>query len=263
MFFIAIILGLIEGVTEFLPVSSTGHLILFGDMLGFKGPEGKSFEIIVQLGAILAVCWCFRSRIIALATGTLLRKSQSMRLTAGIVLAVIPAMVVGAIFHHWIKAVLFNPVSVSTVLIIGGILILLIERFKPAPRTTELEQLTLSTCLKIGLCQCLALVPGTSRSGATIMGALLMRIDRKTAAEFSFLLSIPTMIAATTFQLYSDWSALTTDGLELIAAGFIVAFLSGMAVIRLLMRYIISHDFAVFAWYRIALGSLMLILLMS
>lgn len=261
MLYIAFWLGVIEGMTEFIPVSSTGHLILFGDILGFQGPPGKAFEITIQLGAILAVCWLYRKKLASTATGMLHGEARDWRFAGGVILAFLPAMVFGALFHQFIKAVLFNPVNVSVMLIIGGIAILLIERFKPPASHHTLDSLTLPLCLKIGFCQCLALIPGTSRSGATIMGALLLRLDRKTAAEFSFFLAIPTMFAATVFDLYQNWNVLNAEGAQLIVVGFVTAFVSALAVVRAVVAYIARFSFAPFAWYRIALGSVMLYLL--
>lgn len=257
----AFLLGIIEGMTEFIPVSSTGHLILFGEILGFEGPPGKVFEIVIQLGAILAICWLYRQKLSLTAIGMLHRNGQDWRFAGGILLAFLPAMVLGALFHQHIKSVLFNPVSVSVVLIIGGVAILIIERLKPAARYHHLDSLTLPLCLKIGFCQCLALIPGTSRSGATIMGALLLGLDRRTAAEFSFFLAIPTMLAATVFDLYQNWSNLNFDSAQLIAVGFLAAFFSAMIVVKAVVAYIARYSFAPFAWYRIALGGLMLYLL--
>lgn len=257
----AFLLGVIEGMTEFIPVSSTGHLILFGDILGFEGPPGKVFEIVIQLGAILAVCWLYRRKLGETAAGMLRRNRKDWRFATGILLAFLPAMIAGALLHGFIKTVLFNPINVSVMLIIGGVAILAIERYKPPARHHAPEHFSLSLCLKIGLCQCLALIPGTSRSGATIMGALLLGVDRKAAAEFSFFLAIPTMLAATVFDLYLNWGTLTFNGAGLIAVGFVTAFLSALAVVRAVVAYIARYSFTPFAWYRIALGSLMLYLL--
>lgn len=261
MLYIALLLGLIEGMTEFLPVSSTGHLILFGDILGFKGPPGKTFEIVIQLGAILAICWLYRGKLASTTVGLVRREAKDWRFTIGILLAFLPAMVAGALFHEFIKAKLFNPFSVSIALIVGGIVILLVERLRPTHRYHTIEEFSLPLCFKIGLCQCLALIPGTSRSGATIMGALLLGADRKAATEFSFFLAIPTMFAATIFGIYDNWELLSFDNLQLIAVGFIAAFISALLVVRLVVAYITKHGFAPFAIYRIILGSVMLYLL--
>ncbi|MEQ1789057.1 MAG: undecaprenyl-diphosphate phosphatase [Rickettsiales bacterium] len=261
MLFIALILGLIEGMTEFLPVSSTGHLILFGEILGFKGPPGKTFEIVIQLGAILAICWLYRAKLSSTTVGLINREAKDWRFAIGILLAFTPAMVLGALFHEVIKEHLFNPFSVSIALIIGGIIILLVERYKPKPRHQNIEDFSLALCFKIGLCQCLALIPGTSRSGATIIGALLLGADRKAATEFSFFLAIPTMFAATIFGIYDNWELLSFDNVQLIAVGFIAAFVSALLVVRWVVSYIAKHGFAPFAIYRIVLGTVMLYLL--
>lgn len=261
MLYIALLLGLIEGMTEFLPVSSTGHLILFGDILGFEGPPGKTFEISIQLGAILAICWLYRGKLAATASGLIRREAKDWRFAIGILLAFLPAMVLGALFHSFIKEKLFNPHSVSIALIIGGIIILLVERLRPTPRYHSIEEFSLPLCLKIGLCQCLALIPGTSRSGATIIGALLLGADRKAATEFSFFLAIPTMFAATAFDLFENRHLLSLDNIQLIAVGFIAAFISALIVVRWVVAYISKHGFTPFAIYRIILGSVMLYLL--
>jgi undecaprenyl-diphosphatase len=258
---IALLLGIIEGLTEFIPVSSTGHLILFGDILGFEGPKGKVFEIVIQLGAIFAVCWLYRSKIISTTVGTLKRNKQDLRFAVGLFIAFIPAMILGALLHSYIKTVLFNPVNVSIALIVGGIIILLVEKFKPQPKIQKIDDFSLPLFLKIGLCQCLALIPGTSRSGATIIGALLLGVERKAAAEFSFFLAIPTMLAATTYDVYKNWENLSLDGVQLIAVGFISAFISAMLVVKFVIGFISKHGFAPFAIYRIILGTIMLFLL--
>jgi undecaprenyl-diphosphatase len=261
MLYIALLLGLIEGMTEFIPVSSTGHLILFGDILKFQGPPGKTFEISIQLGAILAICWLYRGKLAATTSGLIKREAKDWSFAIGILLAFLPAMVLGALFHEFIKEKLFNPVSVSIALIIGGIVILLVEHFRPTPRYHTIEEFSLPLCLKIGLCQCLAMIPGTSRSGATIIGALLLGADRKAATEFSFFLAIPTMFAATVFDLYDNWKLLSLDNIQLIAVGFTAAFVSALIVVRWVVAYISKHGFTPFAIYRIILGSVMLYLL--
>ncbi|MEZ5690428.1 MAG: undecaprenyl-diphosphate phosphatase [Rickettsiales bacterium] len=261
MLFIALLLGIIEGMTEFLPVSSTGHLILFGDILGFEGPPGKTFEIVIQLGAILAICWLYRKKLTDTTVGIIQRKEKDWKFAMGILLAFLPAMVFGALFHKFIKEQLFNPTSVSIALIVGGIIILIVERYKPKPRHHTVDDFSPALCFKIGLCQCLAMIPGTSRSGATIMGALLLGADRKAATEFSFFLAIPTMFAATVFDLYTSWQYLSLDNVQIIAVGFIAAFVSALLVVRWAITFITKHGFAVFAIYRIILGGVMLYLL--
>ena len=220
---LAALLGAIEGITEFLPVSSTGHLILLVDLLGFGGPPGRVFEIAIQLGAIVAVCWAYRARLLAAAAG-LPRDPAARRFAAAVALAFLPAAAVGALAHGIIKGILFSPWVVSVALIAGGVAILMVERARPQPRVQEAEAIELRTALGIGAFQVLAMVPGVSRSGATIIGALLLRVDRPAAAEFSFFLGIPTVLGATAFDLYRNRAALDTEGVALIAVGFAAAF---------------------------------------
>lgn len=261
MLLIALFLGILEGMTEFLPVSSTGHLILFVDLLKFEGPKGKSFEIIIQLGAILAICCLYHKKLTAVITGIFTKQPSAWIFTRNIFLAFFPAIIAGGLFHKAIKLHLFNPTNVSIALLVGGIIMLLVEkRIKNTP-ITEIEDISAMSSLKIGLFQCLALIPGTSRSGATIIGALLLGVERKTAAEFSFFLAVPTMVAATAFQVYSDWNQLSSDGIQLIAIGFIAAFFSALLIVRWAINFIAKRGFAPFAWYRILLGSGMLIYL--
>lgn len=260
LFVQALAMGLIEGMTEFLPVSSTGHLILLGDIIGFEGPPGKLFEIVVQMGAILAIVLLYFQRLWSLLLG-LPRNRDAQRFAGAVLLAFLPAAVIGAFAHSFIKSALFNPTVVSLSLIWGGIAILLIEKVKPAPVIMTAEAMPLKTALAIGFIQCLAMIPGTSRSGATIMGALLLRVERKAAAEFSFFLAMPTMLGATVYDIYKNHAALTLDGVGVIAVGFVAAFLSAILVVRGLLAWLSRHGFQPFAWYRIALGSLMLILL--
>ena len=260
LFLQAAAMGLIEGMTEFLPVSSTGHLILLGDIIGFQGPPGKLFEIVVQMGAILAIVLLYFQRLWVLLLG-LPRNREAQRFAGAVLLAFLPAAVIGVFAHSFIKTMLFNPTVVSLSLIWGGIAILLIEKVKPTPTILTAEAMPLKTALAIGAVQCLAMIPGTSRSGATIMGALLLRVERKAAAEFSFFLAMPTMLGATVYDIYKNHASLTMDGVGVIAVGFVFAFLSAILVVRGLLAWLSRHGFQPFAWYRIALGSLMLILL--
>lgn len=258
----AAFLGLVEGVTEFLPVSSTGHLILLVDLLKFKGPEGKVFEIVVQLGAILAIVVLYAHTLF----GVLFRAPgdpAARRFILNILLAFLPAAVVGAVLHGFIKSVLFSPWVVCVSLILGGFAILAIERMKPRAIHTDIAEFSPRTALSIGACQILAMVPGVSRSGATIMGALLLGVERKTAAEFSFFLAIPTMLGATVYDVYKNRGNMTSDGTELIAIGFVVAFIAALLVVRGLIRFLGRHGFAPFAYYRIALGAVMLVVLVA
>ncbi len=256
-----VLIGVVEGLTEFLPVSSTGHIILAEEVLGFQGPPGKVFEIVIQLGAILAVCFLYREKIRATVQGALRREPASLRFAAAIVIAFLPAAVVGVVAHKYIKSVLFNPTVVAVALIVGGIAILAIERYAQRPRMKSLDEVDLKTALYIGLCQCLAMVPGVSRAGATIMGARVFRVDRATAAEFSFFLAMPTMIGASVYDLYKNWSLLDGHDSGVIALGFVSAFVSALLVVRPFVRFISRHGFGVFAWYRIVLGALALVLI--
>ncbi|MBV9863263.1 MAG: undecaprenyl-diphosphate phosphatase [Alphaproteobacteria bacterium] len=256
----AILLGIIEGLTEFLPVSSTGHLILADALLGIEGPESKLFDIVIQLGAILAVCWVYRDRLFAAAIGIGVNPA-AQRFVANILVAFLPAAVVGVLLYRFIKDILFSPWVVAVSLIVGGVLILVIERVRPRPRVHEVDQMRLGTALGIGCCQILAMIPGVSRAGATIMGALMLRVDRPTATEFSFFLAIPTMLGATVYDLYKNRAILSLEGSALIAIGFVVAFICALFVVRTLVGFVSRHGFAVFAWYRIALGAIALVLL--
>lgn len=298
MFLAAIFLGILEGLTEFLPVSSTGHLILAVDMLGLKMPPGKVFEISIQLGAILAICWLYRNALLSVlkallkvsandvssalklsnaseqgsssgdataltlgkpgADGVQVTPLIAARFACNIMIAFLPAAVLGLLFHHAIKEHLFNATSVSCMLILGGIAILVIERMRPQPRVFDVDHIGLNTALKIGIFQALALVPGVSRSGATIMGSLLMGLERKAAAEFSFFLAIPTMFAATLFDLLDSLHELTSGNLLMIAVGFFSAFIAALFVVRAAIAFISRYGFSIFAYYRIALGAGML-----
>ena len=257
----AALLGVLEGLTEFLPVSSTGHLILMEELIGFEGPKGKVFEIVIQLGAILAVCVLYRAKIISTVTGVARREPLAMRFAAAVVVAFLPAAVVGVAAHRYIKAMLDSPTVVAVALIVGGFAILIIERFAQRPRIKSIDDIDLKTALFIGVCQCLAMIPGVSRSGSTIMAARVFRVDRAAAAEFSFFLAIPTMIGAAFYDLYRNWSTLDWHGGGLIALGFFTAFVSALVVVGAFVRFISRHGFGVFAWYRIAIGALALALL--
>ncbi len=253
IFFTALLLGLIEGLTEFLPVSSTGHLILAGDLLGFKGPADKTFEIVIQLGAILAVCVVYWRKLRDAALG-LPSDAASRAFVRNVLLAFLPAAVIGAAAYKYIKALLESPMTVAVALVAGGVAILVIERIVKKPRVDTIEGMTAGLALQIGLCQVLAMVPGVSRAGATIMGSMLLGVDRRTAAEFSFFLAIPTMVGATALSLYKARHDLSFDGATLIAGGFVMAFLSALVVVRSFIGFIGRHGFAPFAWYRIVVG---------
>ncbi len=257
-----VLIGIVEGLTEFLPVSSTGHIILAEELLHFEGPPGKVFEIVIQLGAILAVCFLYRAKILATVVGVLSRDRVSTRFATAVVVAFLPAAVVGVALHKYIKALLDKPIVVAAALIVGGVAILVIEKLAQRPRIKSVDDIDWKTALYIGICQCLAMVPGVSRSGATIMGARVFRVDRATAAEFSFFLAIPTMLGATVYDLYSNWSTLSWNGGGLIVLGMIVAFVSALIVVRAFMAFISRHGFGVFAWYRIVVGAVALGLLL-
>lgn len=254
----AVLLGLLEGLTEFIPVSSTGHLILLGEMLGFKGQAEDLFKVVIQLGAILAILLVYFGKLWGVVRGLTQGNGESYRFTAAILLAFLPAAVIGALAHSYIKSVLFNPTVVSVALIVGGIAILAAERLVPRPQHFAVEAFPPKLSLAIGFAQCLAMIPGVSRSGATIIGALLMGVERKAAAEFSFFVAIPTMLGAATYDLYKNRAVLEVGNIGLIAIGFAVAFLSALLVVRWLVNFVGRHGFAPFAWYRIALGAVML-----
>jgi undecaprenyl-diphosphatase len=249
----AVILGIVEGLTEFLPVSSTGHLILAGDLLDFNDARGKLFEIVIQTGAILAVCWEYRAKI-GSVLGGLGSNRDAQRLVINLAIAFMPAAILGLAFGKAIKAHLFQPIPVALAFIIGGVFILWAERRQHVIRIQSVDDLTWQDALKLGFCQALALIPGTSRSGATIIGGLFLGLSRKAATEFSFFLAIPTLFAAGGYELWKERALLNTDDLSMWTAGFIAAFISAFLCVRWLLRYISSHDFSLFAWYRIAFG---------
>jgi undecaprenyl-diphosphatase len=258
LLFKALILGIVEGVTEFLPISSTGHLILAGDLLDFNDEKGKVFTIVIQLGAILAVCWEYRAKITDVVTGIGSDKAAN-RFVLNLFIAFLPAAILGLLFIKTIKYYLFHPLPVAMALIIGGILILWAERRDHVIDVEQVDDMDWKHALKIGLAQCLALIPGTSRSGATIIGGLLSGLSRKAAAEFSFFLAIPIMFAATFYDVYKHHEILEFNDLGMFAVGFVAAFFSALLAVRGLMRFISNHDFTVFAWYRIAFGIIILI----
>jgi undecaprenyl-diphosphatase len=256
----AALLGLIEGVTEFIPVSSTGHLILASHWLGQTGEAAKTFDIFIQLGAILAIVWLYRQR---LTHAVLAARSDpvSRRFLLNLLIAFLPAAIVGFLAHDWIKQRLFTPTVVASALVVGGLVILLIERWHPRERVPEVGDVLPPTALGIGLGQVLSLVPGTSRSGATIMGGYALGLSRRAATEFSFFLSIPVMVAATSYDLLKSRDALTLADAPAFAVGFLVAFVSALIVVKAFLGYVSHHSFAAFAWYRIALGVCLLLLL--
>jgi undecaprenyl-diphosphatase len=244
----AFILGLVEGLTEFLPISSTGHLILAGDLVGFEHPGRDVYYVAIQTGAMLAVLWEYRARFFRV----------DPKLWTHLIVAFMPAAVLGLAFGKLIKSYLFKPVPVALAFIVGGILILLVDRGRGAARVEHTRDMTWIDALKVGLAQCFALIPGTSRSGATIIGGMLFGLSRPAATEFSFFLAVPTLMAAGAYDLWKHRSVLAVEDAGMWAVGFGVSFLSAFVVIRWLIRYVATHDFRWFAWYRIAFGIVVL-----
>lgn len=250
----ALVLGLIEGVTEFLPVSSTAHVLLAGHFLGFKSP-GNTFAVLIQLGAILAILLVYFRKLLSIALA-LPTSVKARRFVLSVLIAFLPAAVIGAIAHDFIKTVLFEtPALICVVLIVGGIILYAIDHLPLKPRYTDVMDYPPSLALKIGLFQCLAMIPGTSRSGATIAGALLMGTDKRSAAEFSFFLAMPTMLGAFTLDLYKNRAALSFDDFTVIAVGFIAAFVAGIVVVRSLLDFVSRRGFTPFAIWRIVVGT--------
>ena len=250
----ALILGIIEGLTEFIPVSSTAHVLLAGHFLGFKSP-GNTFAVLIQLGAILAILAVYTTKLISIALA-LPTSAGARRFVLSVLLAFLPAAVIGALAHDFIKTVLFEtPMLICIVLIIGGVILYVIDRLPLTPRYTDVMDYPPSLALKIGFCQCLAMIPGTSRSGATIAGALLMGTDKRSAAEFSFFLAMPTMLGAFTLDLYKNRDALNVDDVTVIAIGFLAAFVSALLVVRSLLDFVSRRGFAPFAIWRIVVGT--------
>ncbi len=253
----ALILGLVEGVTEFLPISSTGHLIIAGQLLGFTGEKAKVFMIAIQLAAIFAVVWEYRVRL-GHVVMSLHSEPASQRLAVNLMAGFLPAAVLGFLFYKQIKFYLFNPIVVASALVIGGVLILWAERRKHVITTEGIDELTWRRALAVGFAQALAMIPGTSRSGATIIGGLFLGLSRKTAAEFSFLLAIPTMFAATAYDLYKNWRLFDVHDVPLFVVGGIAAFVSALIAVRTLIKFVSRHDYTLFAWYRIVFGGVVL-----
>ncbi len=254
----AFIRGIVEGLTEFLPVSSTGHLIIVGDMLNFNDEVGKVFEIVIQLGAILAVCWEYRAKIGQVAAG-IPNDARAQRFVFNLFIAFLPAAILGLLFIKAIKAHLFNPFSVAIAFIIGALVIFAVEARQRTPRIEDVDDMTWRDALKVGLAQCFSLIPGTSRSGATIMGGMIFGLSRKTATEFSFFLAIPTMFAATFYDLFKHWGLLHAHDFATFAVGFVTAFVSAFVAVRALLKYIAHHNFVGFAWYRLIFGVILLV----
>lgn len=257
-----IIMGVVEGLTEFLPISSTGHLILAGSLLDFTGEKVKVFEIVIQAGAMLAVCWEYRLRIAHVVSG-LSTQPAARKFVLNLLVAFLPAVVLGLAFGKMIKAHLFSPVPVATAFIVGAFLILWVERsqrLRPvAARIDAVDDMSLLDAFKVGCAQCLALIPGTSRSGASIIGAMAFGLSRKAATEFSFFLAIPTLFGATVYSLYKERALLSVADLPMFGLGGLAAFISAFFCVRWLLRYISTHDFTLFAWYRIVFGLFILL----
>ena len=255
--FSALILGIVEGLTEFLPVSSTGHLILVGQLLGFTGEKAKVFMIAIQLAAIFAVVWEYRARLSHVAA-TLHTEPASRRLAVNLMVGFLPAAVLGFLFYKEIKAYLFNPIVVASALVIGGVLILWAERRRHTVTTETVDDLNWRRALIVGFAQALAMIPGTSRSGATIIGGLFLGMSRRAAAEFSFFLAIPTMFAATAYDFYKNWRLFDVQDVPLFVVGGGAAFVSALIAVRTLIKFVSRHDYTVFAWYRIVFGGVVL-----
>ncbi|MDB5715979.1 MAG: undecaprenyl pyrophosphate phosphatase [Sphingomonadales bacterium] len=258
-----IILGIVEGLTEFLPVSSTGHLILAGKLLGFQGSQSGTFDIVIQLGAILAVVVLYFGRFTAVAGGLYRREPRAIAFTRNILLGFLPALIIGAIAYKAIKAMLESPMTVAIALIVGGIAILIIERVAKRVTVTSVEEISWKTALGIGFVQCLSMIPGISRSGATIMGGLSLGVDRKTAAEYSFFLAIPVMVAASAKELWEARHMASSNDWTAIGIGFVVSFFVALIVIRAFIKIVTKHGFAPFAWYRIVIGTIAIVWLLQ
>ncbi len=265
----AFILGIVEGLTEFLPISSTGHLIIAGDLLNFNGPEVNTFSIAIQAGAIFAVCWFYRVKLFNIVKH-LLTPGKDQQLAVNIVVAFLPAAVLGVLLADYIEELLFNPITVAIALVIGGLIIFWIENLHAkrnyAPRVQNMDDMTIKDAFLVGCMQCIAMIPGTSRSGSTIIGGLVLGLSRKAATEFSFFLAIPTIFGATVYSLAkiflrvsNEHSFIWTSDMTIgFAVGFIVSFVSALIVVKWLLRYVSSNDFKSFGWYRIIFGFIIL-----
>jgi undecaprenyl-diphosphatase len=258
LLFEALILGVVEGLTEFLPISSTGHLILAGDLLHFNDEKGKIFEIVIQCGAILAVCWEYRAKLISAVAG-LGSDRGAQQFVLNLTVAFAPVAVLGLLFGKAIKATLFKPVPVAIAFIVGAFVILWAERREHRTTVQSVDDMTWKDALKVGIAQCFALIPGTSRAGATIIGGLLFGLSRRAATEFSFFLAIPVLFAASGYELFKHRALFSSADLGMFGVGFAAAFVSAFFCVRWLLRYISRHDFTVFAWYRIAFGLIVLV----
>ncbi|QKE63366.1 undecaprenyl-diphosphate phosphatase [Aquipseudomonas campi] len=252
-----LILGVVEGLTEFLPISSTGHQIIVADLIGFDGDRAKAFNIIIQLGAILAVVWEYRRKILTVAFNVP-RQAQAQRFTLNLLIAFMPAVVLGVAFSDQIHHYLFNPITVAVALVVGGVVMLWAEQRQHEVTVEEVDDMTWREALKIGCAQCLAMIPGTSRSASTIIGGLLFGLSRRAATEFSFFLAMPTMVGAAVYSGYKYRELFQPGDLPVFALGFVVSFVFAMIAVRALLKFIANHSYAVFAWYRIVFGLLIL-----
>ncbi|MNN17236.1 Undecaprenyl-diphosphatase [compost metagenome] len=248
---------MVEGLTEFLPISSTGHQIIVADLIGFDGERAIAFNIIIQLAAILAVVWEFRRKIFDVVFG-LTSQPAARRFTGNLLLAFLPAVVLGVLFADLIHHYLFNPITVAAALVVGGVIMLWAERREHRVEVDHVDEMRWSHALKIGFVQCLAMIPGTSRSGSTIIGGLLFGLSRKAATEFSFFLAMPTMVGAAVYSGYKYRDLFQPSDLPVFAVGFVTSFIFAMIAVRALLKFIANHSYAVFAWYRIAFGLLIL-----
>lgn len=253
----ALILGIVEGLTEFLPISSTGHQIIVADLIDFAGERAMAFNIIIQLGAILAVVWEFRRKIIEVVLG-LPKERAAQRFTGNLLIAFFPAVILGVSFADLIHRYLFNPITVASALVVGGLVMLWAERRSHVVHTESVDDMRWTDALKIGCAQCLAMIPGTSRSGATIIGGLLFGLSRKAATEFSFFLAMPTMVGAAVYSGYKYRELFQPVDLPVFAVGFATSFIFAMIAVRALLKFIGNHSYATFAWYRIGFGLLIL-----
>ena len=257
---VAGLLGLLEGLTEFIPVSSTGHILLAGHFLGFDSP-GRAFEVLIQLGAIMAILGVYAGRLVQIIRAAP-HDPVARRFILSVLLAFLPAVVVGVLAHDFIKTVLFEtPMLIAIMLIVGGVILLFVDRYAPTPTVTEVEDIPPSTAFKIGLVQCLAMIPGVSRSGSTIVGAMLMGVGKRAAAEFSFFLSMPTMAGAFAYDLLKNRDILDAQAMGNIVVGFVCAFIAALIVVKWLLNYVSKHGYALFAWWRIIVGTLALLAL--
>jgi undecaprenyl-diphosphatase len=256
--FTALVLGIVEGLTEFLPISSTGHLILAGSLLGYDGPQAVAVEIVIQGAAILAVCWEYRQRLTHTAL-TFAREPASRTFLVNLVLGFLPLAILGFAFKDAIEEHLFKPLPVAIALVVGGIVILLVDRREDEAKLTKVEDVRPGMALRLGLWQSLALMPGTSRAAATIIGGVVMGMSRRLATEYSFFLAIPTLLAATAYKLLESRELLTTGMLGPLALSAVVSFVTALIAVRGFIRYVGSHTFAAFAWYRIAFGAFVIV----